>query len=199
MLGIVFGSLFPDADNLLVALATVLKRPVEGLHRTFTHSLITALVVLIIFWVIGALQKQPRWTNFGLGFAIGILLHTLLDLLIWFSGVQLFWPFPLWVNLWAGATPPVWFMTLMNPLEFLFLGMFFYMLLVLARRYETDSDFLRPLRVWMIIELVLFLIFLPLMYSSIKLTYTVYGLLYLVSLFVALVFTVRMRATVEAV
>jgi membrane-bound metal-dependent hydrolase YbcI (DUF457 family) len=199
MLGIVFGSLFPDADNLLVAIATVTKQPVEGLHRTFTHSVIVALVLFLVFWAIGALRKQPRWTNFGAGFAIGIVLHALLDLLIWFNGVQLFWPFPLWINFWAGVAVPGWFMTLMDPLEFLFLGLFFYMLLVLARKHQTDTGFLRALKVWMIVELVLFIIFLPLLYTPVKIVYTVYGLLYLVSLIAALVITVRMRATVEAV
>ena len=39
MLGIVLGNLFPDADNLAVAVATVMGKSTEGLHRTFTHSL----------------------------------------------------------------------------------------------------------------------------------------------------------------
>jgi len=199
MLGIVFGSLFPDADNILVAVATVAKQPVEGLHRTYTHSLITALVLVIVFWAIGALRKQPRWTNFGLGFAAGIVLHILLDLLIWFNGVQLLWPFPLWINFWAGVAVPAWFMTLMNSLEFLFFALFFYMLLVLARKHQTDTDFVRTLNIWMIVEIVLFVIFLILLYMPIKIVNTVYGLLYLVSLIAALVITIRMRATVEAV
>jgi hypothetical protein len=73
------------------------------------------------------------------------------------------------------------------------------MLLYLGRKHQTDTDFLRVLKVWMIVELVLFVIFLPLLYTSVKIVYTVYGLLYLVSLIAALVITVRMRATVEAV
>jgi membrane-bound metal-dependent hydrolase YbcI (DUF457 family) len=199
MVGIVFGSLFPDADNILVAIATVTKQSTEGLHRTFTHSLITALVLFLIFWAIGALRKQPRWANFGAGFAIGILMHALLDLLIWFNGVQFFWPFPLWINFWAGVAVPAWFMTLMNPLEFLFIALFFYMLLVLAKKHQTNTGFLRTLNVWMIVEIVLFVVFLPLLYRPVKIINTLYGLLYLVSLIAALVITVRMRATVEAV
>ena len=39
MLGIVLGNLFPDADNLAVAIATLTGGSTEGLHRTFTHSL----------------------------------------------------------------------------------------------------------------------------------------------------------------
>ena len=90
-------------------------------------------------------------------------------------------------------------MTLMDPLEFLFIALFFYMLLVLAKKHRTDTGFLRTLNVWMIVEIVLFVVFLPLLYTPIKIVYTLYGLLYLVSLIAALVITVRMRATVEAV
>jgi hypothetical protein len=46
---------------------------------------------------------------------------------------------------------------------------------------------------------VLFVVFLPLLYMPVKIINTLYGLLYLVSLIAALVITVRMRATVEAV
>ena len=66
-------------------------------------------------------------------------------------------------------------------------------------KHQTDTGFLRAPKVWMIVELVLFIIFLPLLYTPVKIIYTVYGLLYLVSLIAALVITVRMRATVEAV
>jgi len=50
MLGIVLGSLLPDADNLAVAVATLTKSPTEGLHRTFTHSLITIAAVMTFFF-----------------------------------------------------------------------------------------------------------------------------------------------------
>ena len=39
MLGIVLGNLFPDADNIAVAIASLTGSSTEGLHRTFTHSL----------------------------------------------------------------------------------------------------------------------------------------------------------------
>lgn len=199
MLGIVFGSLAPDADNLVVAVARQMNWPSNGLHRTFTHGLIVALVLFLVFWAIGTLRKQARWTNFGLGLAIGILLHVLLDMLLWFSGIYPFWPFPPWINLWAGVSVPPWLETLMNPLEFLSLALFFYMLLVLARRHHTDSHFLYPLRICIFSQLVLFVIFLPLSYMTMRIARTGYGLFYLVSLMAALAITIRMRATVEAV
>ena len=92
MLGIILGSLFPDLDNYAVAIATLAKLDTHGLHRTFTHSIFTILVAIAVFFVIGQVSKQPRWTTLGLGFGIGIGLHIALDLLIWFNGVELLWP-----------------------------------------------------------------------------------------------------------
>ena len=84
MLGIFLGSIFPDLDNYAVAVATVANLDSHGLHRTFTHSFFTILTVMLIFWLVGLLRKQPKWTNLGVGLGIGIGLHILLDLLIWF-------------------------------------------------------------------------------------------------------------------
>jgi membrane-bound metal-dependent hydrolase YbcI (DUF457 family) len=196
-LGILLGSLFPDTDNLLVAIATVLKRSTEGLHRTITHSLLFAAAVLLVFLLIGKISNRKRWSYLGIGLAIGITLHSLLDLLIWFNGVSLFWPLPLWVNLWTSIKAPAWFDTLMNPLEFLFLAAYFFMLIALARKQKTNGEFLKTINIWLISQVVLFIIFLPLLYSSMKLAYTIYGVFYLISLFAALVITVKMKATIE--
>jgi hypothetical protein len=95
MLGIVLGNLLPDADNLVLAVVTVTGLATEGLHRTFTHSLFT--VIAIAFYIGARATTCPLWGSLGLG--IGVLVHILLDLLIWFNGVALLWPIPLWVSL----------------------------------------------------------------------------------------------------
>jgi membrane-bound metal-dependent hydrolase YbcI (DUF457 family) len=196
-LGIVLGSLLPDADNLAVAAATVAGLPSEGLHRTFTHSLFTVLAVVAVFFVVAWITGQPRWSNLGIGLGIGILLHILLDLLIWFNGVAILWPIPLWLNLWSGVTPPAWFDKLMLSAEFLFLGLFFLGLAWLARRQGTDQKYLRPLRVWTWTQLGLFGIFTVLVYSLSKGFTIPYGLAYLLSLGLAIGVAIRMRRTIE--
>jgi len=198
LLGIVLGSLFPDADNLAVAVATIMKLPTEGLHRTFTHSLFTIVAVIAIFALVGAFTRKPRWTNLGYGLGIGIGMHILLDLLIWFNGVEILWPISSWVNLWPNYAGIPWFDTLMMPVEFLFLGLYFYALLILSRRQKTDADYRRTLTAWLIVQAVLLVVFTPLAYMGIKLYMTIYGALYLISLIAALVITARMRRTVEA-
>ena len=93
ILGIVLGSIFPDLDSYAVAIATVAKLNANGLHRSFTHSLFTVLGAMVVFFVVAQVLQQPRWTNLGIGFGVGIAMHIVLDLLIWFNGVELLWPF----------------------------------------------------------------------------------------------------------
>jgi membrane-bound metal-dependent hydrolase YbcI (DUF457 family) len=198
MLGILLGSLLPDADNLAVAVATVAKLPTEGLHRTFTHSLFTILAVVIVFYIVSRLTRQPRWNNLGIGLGIGIMLHILLDLLIWFNGVEILWPLPSWINFWEGVTPPAWFDKLMMTTEFLFLALFFIGLSTMARRQGTDLEYLRKLRAWTWVEFDLFLIFTALVFFLPKVFMMPYGLVYLVSLGLAVGVTIRMRKTADA-
>lgn len=196
-LGIVLGSMLPDADNLAVAVATVAKLPTNGLHRTFTHSLITVAAVIAVFYFVSLVTKQPRWNNLGLGLGAGILMHILLDLLIWFNGVAILWPIPSWINFWGGFTPPAWFDKLNLTAEFLFFALFFLGLGALARRRRTDQAYLGRLRIWTWIQLALFAIFTVLVFALQKGFMTPYGLLYLLSLGLAIGVTIRMRQTVE--
>ncbi len=197
MLGVVLGNLFPDTDNLAVAIATVAKLPTEGLHRTFTHSLFTIVAILAVFYIISVLTKKPRWNILGIGLGIGVLMHILLDLLIWFNGVALLWPIPSWINLWGSYTPPAWFDKLMLTAEYLFLALFFLTLYASARKYKTDQDYQKTLLVWTIIEAVLFIAFTALVYTMSKGFTTINGAVYLLSLALAIGVTIRVRKTVE--
>jgi membrane-bound metal-dependent hydrolase YbcI (DUF457 family) len=198
MLGILLGSLFPDLDNYAVAIATVAKLNTHNLHRTFTHSLLAILIVVVVFVIVAQVSKQPHWANLGVGLGIGISLHIALDLLIWFNGVELFWPWGGWLNLWEGVKPPAWFAKLLDPAEFLFFALFFAWLAKVAQNHKTNSDFLRTLRFWMVAMFALLVIFTPLAYVMSKGFQTIYGVFYLVSITAAFVITIRMRQTVEA-
>ena len=198
MLGVVLGNLLPDADNLAVAVAVLAHQPQEGLHRTFTHSLFTIAAVVAVFSAVALITKRRHWGNLGVGLGIGIAMHILLDLLIWFNGVETLWPFPSWVNLWEGVTLPDWWTKLMTPLEFLFFALFFLLLDVTARKRGTDGDYLRTLRIWIGVQGALFVVFTVLAYTLETDLMVFSGALYLLSMGLATGVTIRMRKTVEA-
>jgi membrane-bound metal-dependent hydrolase YbcI (DUF457 family) len=198
MLGIIVGNLLPDMDALAVAYATLTGGDTHGLHRTWSHSIFTAAGLVVVFYLIGAVAKRPRIGNLGLGVGIGMLLHALLDLLIWFRGVEIFWPLGGEINFWTGFTPPAWWYNKFeSALEFGLFALFFFVLASLASKQNTDGDYLPKLRLWTWIEVGLFAAFLVLVYVWSG-YYIAFGALYILSLGLALGVTIRMRKTVEA-
>jgi membrane-bound metal-dependent hydrolase YbcI (DUF457 family) len=198
MLGIVLGNLAPDLDNVAVAVATLTGDSTEGLHRTFTHSLITVAAIIALGYLVSALSKRPRWGNLGLGLGLGIVMHILFDLLIWFNGVELLWPLSSWVNFWGDMQPPEWWRQLMMPAELLAFALYFWALGTMARHSQTDIGFQGKLRFWMALQGALFIIFTGLVYVLETGFMTIYGAVYLLSLFLAVGVTIRMRDSLEA-
>jgi len=198
MLGIVLGNLLPDADNLAVAIATLAGGSIEGLHRTFTHSLFFVAAIIIVFYGVAWLSKRSEWGNLGLGLGIGVLMHILLDLLIWFNGVEILWPIPSWINLWANTNVPEWWTKLMMPVENLFFALFFLLLASTAKKQNTDAEYLSKLRIWTWVQGIVFIALLVMVYTMKSGFLTIYGALYLLSLGLTFGITIRMRKTVEA-
>ena len=67
-----------------------------------------------------------------------------------------------------------------------------------ARKFNTNSEFLKAHRIWMILEFALFAIFTPLVFIMAKGFLTIFGAFYLFSIFMTFFVTIRMRKTVEA-
>lgn len=201
-LGVVLGNMFPDLDNLVVAYAALAKLPdPEHYHRTFTHSIFTVIAMVVLFYVVAALTKNEKWKNFGNGFGAGILMHILVDLVLWFNGVELLWPLGGELNFWSWFTAPGWLKILLDTGEFLAFGFYFLLLVSLATRFGVDDGQQNTVRVWGYIELLLFIVFTALFFSvgTQGLIYQVFGALYLISLVAAMAITIRMRDTVESV
>jgi membrane-bound metal-dependent hydrolase YbcI (DUF457 family) len=199
MTGIVLGNLAPDLDNVAVAVATLTGGNTEGLHRTFTHSLFTVAAVILLGAIAAGITKQPKWHNLGLGLGIGIVMHVILDLLIWFDGVQILWPLPWWVSLWGDVQSPAWWHQLMMPAEFLAFALYFWALGSMAKQSQIDTEYTGKLRLWLALQIVLFVIFTVLVFVMDGGFLTIYGAVYLLSLFLAIGVTIRMRGTIEAV
>jgi len=94
---------------------------------------------------------------------------------------------------------PVWLKILLDTGEFLAFGLYFLMLGSLAIRYGTDANHKGFTKTWAYVEFALFVLFTVLFFiiGTKGLHYTIFGALYLVSLIVAIVMTVRMKRTVE--
>lgn len=199
-LGVVLGNMFPDLDNLAVAYATLTGADSHGLHRTFTHSLFMIIAVITLFYLIAAITKNRKWNNFGMGLGAGILMHILLDLVLWFNGVELLWPITYELNFWSWFTAPGWLSMILDTGEFLAFGLYFLLLGSLARRQGTDGERQESPKIWAYIEFTLFILFTLLFFivGAEGLPYTIFGALYLLSLMIAIVVTIRMRKTVEA-
>jgi len=202
VLGVVLGNMFPDLDNFVVAYATLAKLPdPEHFHRTFTHSIFTLIGMLLLFYVIAAITKNEKWKNFGLGFGAGILMHVLLDLVLWFNGVELLWPLSNYeLNFWSWFTTPDWLKIFLDTGEFLAFGLYFLLLGSLARQYGTDAEHQGSSKIWAYIEFGLFTLFTLLFFAigTKGLHYTIYGALYLVTMIVSIVMTIRMKRTLES-
>ena len=199
LLGLVMGNIFPDLDNFAVAYATLAKLPDPGMyHRTFTHSVFTVIAMASLFLVIAALTRNEKWKNFGVGFGAGILMHILVDLVLWFNGVELFWPFGGELNFWTWFTAPAGLSNLLDTGEFLMFGIYFLLLGSIAMRFNTDVDHQRTSKTWAYIEFAFFLLFTLIFFTmgAMGLQYQVFGGLYLLSLIVAVILTIRMKQTI---
>jgi len=201
LLGVVLGNMFPDLDNLVVAYATLAKLSDPGsYHRTFTHSIFTVIMLVLLFYILAAVTRNEKWRNFGRGFGIGILMHIALDLVFWFNGVELLWPIHYELNFWSWSVVPAWLKILLDTGEFLAFGLYFLLLGSQARRHNTDQSSQGSLRLWVYVQFVLFILFTLLFFAigTKGLHYTIFGLLYLLSMIAAMTITARMKQTVEA-
>ena len=202
LLGVVLGNMFPDLDNIVVAYATLTKMPDPlSYHRTFTHSIFTVIALVILFYIIAAVTKNEKWQNFGMGFGIGILMHVALDLVLWFNGVALLWPLGGELNFWGWFVMPAWLKILLDTGEFLAFGFYFLLLGSLSRTHGTDAERQGSSKMWAYIQFTLFVLFTALFFitGTKGLKYTIFGALYLVSMIVAMVTTIRMKRTVESI
>lgn len=109
VLGFVLGSMIPDVDVLPLAALRLAGHWGTNVHRTLTHS-----IFFVALWLAAAAVARPRSRDaaaFLCAAGAGVAVHIGLDLLFWFSGVNLLWPLSEWmgwrqVNLWRGVELP---------------------------------------------------------------------------------------------
>lgn len=87
---LLFGSIFPDSDFLLDWFFKT------ELHRSFSHSLLMAVLsFLIVFLIVSLLKKKFKNIKpfaYALAFGLGISTHLVADMVLGWPGIALFWP-----------------------------------------------------------------------------------------------------------
>ncbi|MFH1682796.1 MAG: metal-dependent hydrolase, partial [Candidatus Woesearchaeota archaeon] len=85
---LLLGAILPDIDFLLEWTIT------SGFHRTFTHSLVFALVMTGFSFLLFYLFDFKKKSEYSSALGVGILIHLFVDL-ISFQGIPLLWPLPI--------------------------------------------------------------------------------------------------------
>lgn len=100
---LLLGAILPDIDHIVDWIFGL------QIHRTFTHSLLFLLVIMILFAGVLTLlslvrslsKKEIKELVLALGCGMGI--HLFLDMVTFGVGVPLLWPSLWYVSLWQGV------------------------------------------------------------------------------------------------
>jgi membrane-bound metal-dependent hydrolase YbcI (DUF457 family) len=149
--GLVIGSVLPDIDGYGQAYGILFggldgRTSEQVYHRSFTHSLLFAVLVGLLFHLIGSYTKKDILKQFGWGVATGMFIaHDLPDTLIYSNGVALFWPLPN-VYLWGHVTAPPLIAKMLRSFNFLTTAIYFTYLYRMAKDTNTSTEYLPRLR-----------------------------------------------------
>ena len=94
---IVLGTLFPHIDMLFSSIISIyfpILQSIEIVHRKFTHSFFTVILIYIFFAIISEIKKDKLYRTIGKGLALGIMMHIIIDTILWYEGIYFLWPLP---------------------------------------------------------------------------------------------------------
>ena len=151
--GIVLGNIAPDVDFFLLGPVYLWNSDwAITLHRSWSHSLLlqAAFVFLLFMTWTG---RNPVRRRFVQGLWLGLAMHSLADLLLWFSPVELGWPLgmlglPSVWDWWGDYVPPGWFSNFLGALDYFFAAWFFLLLARTAEHLGVDRPMIQPARRW---------------------------------------------------
>ena len=201
--GLVLGNFIPDTDFFVVCPVYLINTAFgTSLHRSVTHSLLSIGLVLLVSLLLMVRKKQ--WGYLGLGLGIGMLMHSSLDLLMWFYGVDFLWPLGYFgvhgkVSLWPPV--PEWIDNLVNNTgDYVAFALYFMALRALARRFGTNRELLPRLSYWISVLWWLAVPYALFSFFTTRDNHDIahYALYFLVFLPLCLYYTFKMRPTIDA-
>ncbi len=203
--GLVLGNLLPDADFFLLGPIYLINSQLAMVfHRTFTHSLLAVVAVIGYYAWRARRTGRADLAPFGWGLGLGVLIHAVTDMLVWFSAVDFFWPLSRLglagqVNFWARYEPPGVVSALLGAADYLAFGLYYVVLGRLARRFGTNREFLPTLGRVTVLQWVVLAVYVPLAFVLPLGIFNIahYALFILAFLPLVLWVTYRMRPTLE--
>jgi membrane-bound metal-dependent hydrolase YbcI (DUF457 family) len=88
---LLFGAILPDIDYIFEWTFDIV------IHRTITHSLFFAVIILLISLFSFYLVKEKKCRQYSFALFIGILIHLLLDFFS-IKGIPFFWPHEMFIS-----------------------------------------------------------------------------------------------------
>ena len=205
---IIFGSILPDIDILFSAVVFLIGVDIENaesIHRTFTHSIFSTIIIYVIFLSISEITSDKKFITIGKGLSIGILGHIALDILFWFSEICIFWPIQPYIieptNIW-GTDNIIYnneiIRKILLSLEFILFRVYGWFLItkfIENPKAGYASWFIKYVSKWIKFEFLFFIICLLLIYLNINIdTYKIFfTIIYIPSLIMALISTYILR------
>lgn len=92
-MGFLIGGIIPDLDfALLIPIYAFDRGLALSMHRALSHSILAfgGLFVIALLFSLG--HRYRRISNTLIGIALGMAVHTILDIFMWFSPVHVLWP-----------------------------------------------------------------------------------------------------------
>ena len=203
----VFGTIVPDIDIVFSAIAFLWGYSIndaEAIHRTFTHSIFTIIILYFIFLSISEITSDKKFRTIGKGLCIGIGIHIVLDVFLWFNSINLLWPLQpylieplnIWKNISLGGNDIT--RKFLLAFEFIFFRIYGWFLInkfIENKSNHSNSWFIIYISKWIKIEFVFFIFALLLIYLNIHFEkYLIFfTILYIPSLIMALISTYILR------
>lgn len=195
---LLIGSLLPDLDLFFYLIFG------EFFHNCIFHNLFFLVFSFLIIMIYGEYKKDIKYKNIAFGFISGIAIHLLLNVLT-FQPVGLFYPlFSASENFNLNNIFKISKINNLNEIlkasDFIFFRFYGWFLIEeIIKTPNYNSSQISKIKLWMKIELSIFLLFLLLIYFGMNGTQiiNIHGFLLLPSLMAALYFTFKLRKNIQ--
>ena len=193
-----FASILPEIDIVL----SILHKFIYDTSYNFIfstslfHSIITNTIVYIIILTAYEIKKKSYLLHVANGYALGIIIHLSLDILIWFRPINILWPLPTTpVDIWANVGIPLELITLHTLLEIFFFRLFaFHMINIILLNTKSNNSLIKFLSLWMKGNFYILLTYVILAYKlNLSNLFIAFAIIYIPSLLLMFFILIKLK------